>query len=155
MRTTKHTAAVDRLFNSSERELRDLLNAIYDADPDLVERISHSVASPIADVPVPLADAPSLEYPCTAYACFDYFATGEGRTLGLIVMRARSSDDLTRKVAQEFGEFYALGVTVGCWRGTPRGFEPLDPRIALDALKDLFVESPTYCYSAKLHYNAA
>lgn len=155
MRPIKRAVMVERIFKSSEKELREILDAIYNADPDFVERIAHSIASPIAEISVPLTDAISLEYPCTAYACFDYSATGEGRTLGLIVMSARSSEDLTRKVIQEFGEFYAGGVTVGYWRGTPLGFEPLDPRIALKALEELFVVSPAYCYSAKLHYNAA
>lgn len=104
---------------------------------------------------IPVSHAGSIEYPAAVYACFDYFATGEGRTIGLLVMTATSEQDLLFALRQDFGEYYSIGVKVGIWTGAlPQGFESVDPRPALEALDELFVERPRHRYVAKFHYNA-
>jgi len=104
---------------------------------------------------LPLVQASSLDFPCTACAWFDHYATGEGRTMGLLVMYANSETALIQAVEREFGAFYSIGAYVGVWNGAPDGFEALDPMITLKFLDNLFEERPSFIYSGKLHFNAA
>lgn len=104
---------------------------------------------------VPITQAASLPYPCVACACFDHFGTGEGRTIGLIVMHAVSAEALMHVIHRDFGAFYSGGAYVGLWQRVPEGFEALDPRLAFDALDQQFEDRPSFQYSAKLHFNAS
>lgn len=97
----------------------------------------------------------SLDFPCIACAYFEYYATGEGRTLGLLVMHASSVEELRYAIRRDFGDYFFPGVKVCRWSGVPQGFEALDPRGAIEALDQMFEERPSYQFSAKLHYNAA
>lgn len=104
---------------------------------------------------MPLDQASKLDFPCTAYACFDHYGTGEGRTMGLLVMYANSESALIQAVEREFGAYYSVVAYVGVWNGVPDGHEALNPKIALGALDDLFEVRPSFIYAAKIHFNAA
>lgn len=61
---------------------------------------------------VSLTEAGGFDYPTFFTASFDYFATGEGHTVGIVMGYAPSAAQLNELVVEHFGSYYASGAEV-------------------------------------------
>lgn len=104
---------------------------------------------------VSVEEVDTLEYPCIASAFLDYYATGEGRTIGVIVMQADDGEAIRAAVRDEWDPYFEVDVRIRPWRGLPAGFDALDPGPALALLDEQFASRPSFRYSATLHFNGA
>lgn len=103
---------------------------------------------------VPLDQAARLPFPCMVCAHFDYFATGEGRTLGILIRRFEDHQQLREAAIDEWGEYFSHGVYVQAWSAPPPGFEGFIPPDVASMLADPGTVHAVQ-YASKLHYNFA
>lgn len=61
---------------------------------------------------VTLNEAAGFDFPTFFTAAFDYFATGEGHTVGIVMGYAPSAAQLNELVLEHFGGYYASGAEV-------------------------------------------
>lgn len=155
MASPKRLSRMKKLDNASDRDVRALLKAIYDADPDFVDRIERGERLPQPEQLIPLLEADRLQYPCLVSAFLDYSGTGQVRTLGIIVTNAHSFDNLHQIVSREWGEHRSKVVKVRIWCGLPDDYEILDPNRSLELLEHDFGLSPAFRYTASLDFETA
>lgn len=103
--------------------------------------------------PVELAEIDAFCFPTLFTAVFDYFATGEGMTVGIIMGYAQSAADLRKQVLDSFNPYYAQGADVWPNLRNPPGKQSLVP----DAVRQ-FVADPTqvggnFRYAGLFHLN--
>lgn len=77
---------------------------------DLVEATARRRRDELAFVS--LAETGGFDYPTFFTCTFDYFATGEGQTIGIVMGYAHSQEHLSRMVTDQFGTYYASGAEV-------------------------------------------
>lgn len=61
---------------------------------------------------VSLAEAEGFDYPTFFTCTFDYFATGEGQSIGILMGYAHSADQVNSMVTDHFGGYYASGAEI-------------------------------------------
>ena len=105
------------------------------------------------DALIPLENASELKYPCIASAFLDYYATGEGRTIGALVIRVYSADQLREFVIRTWGEYFAQGVVVREWQGIPDAFDPLSGATVDKFLAGQSRSSFALEFVSTLHFN--
>ena len=103
---------------------------------------------------VSLEQAAQLPFPCMVCAHFDHFATGEGRTVGILIRYFEDHRQLQEAALDEWGEYLAQGAYVQAWTGSPSGFEGVVPPDVVSMLADPGTANAVQ-YASKLHYNFA
>lgn len=110
-------------------------------------------ADPVSDA-VPLDQAAQLPLPGMVCAHFDHYASGEGRTLGILIRYFADHQQLQEAVLDEWGEYFSQGASVQPWSGSPPGFEGFIPMDVTSMLADPGTVRAVQ-YVSKLHYNFA
>lgn len=87
---------------------------------------------------VVLTEVDTFSYPTFFTATFDYFATGEGHTVGVVMAYARSAAELRAIVNRHFETYYAKGATI--W---PRLIAPPEARIFLPEAVIALADEPS------------
>ena len=61
---------------------------------------------------VSLAEAEGFDCPTFFTAAFNYFATGEGHTMGVVMGYAHSATQLNENVVEDFGAYHSAGAEI-------------------------------------------
>ena len=83
-----------------------------------------------------LDDVESFAYPTFFTARFDHFATGEGRTIGIVLGYVRSATELKSMIEDYCHPYYAMGAEIWPQLQIPPGAAELVP----DAIKAIIAE---------------
>ncbi len=102
---------------------------------------------------VSLTEAGEFDYPTFFTAVFDYFATGEGQTIGIVMGYAPSAARLSELVIENFGTYYASGAELWAQLKLPPGAKSLVP----DAIRAV-IDDPTqvignFYFASTYHLN--
>lgn len=102
---------------------------------------------------VSLAEAEGFDYPTFFTCTFNYFATGEGQSIGVVMGYAHSAEQLRGVVTDEFGSYYASGAEL--W---PRLHLASDVRSLIpDAIRKVIADPAqvigNFHYSSRFHLN--
>lgn len=144
LRRTEEGAIDKSLTDISEEDLRAAL---------MGQRLRIEDVPALSSALFPLADAEKLTYPCVASAFLDYFATGEGHTMGMLVMTANTVSDLRSAAINKWGEYFAQFVEVRSWQGVPKGYEWIYPGAVEKLLNHAYRSS--FEFTSTMHFNAA
>lgn len=98
----------------------------------------------------------ALRYPTFFTASMEYFATGEGLTMGVLMAKAASYEDLVKRVGKAFGSYYAQGAEVV--EGLKAGATPstmLPPAVVniIERHSSGELSTPAFEYEARFHLN--
>lgn len=155
VRTPENVALVNSFASMSDEALRKFIQQ------NISERRAAGLLTKSAVVvdevnPLyPLAEAEKLIYPNLSCAVFDYYATGEGRSMGMLIVNAFSPEGFRAEIEHEWGEYYAHDVYVRNWSGVPKGFELLYSAGIDDLIGRFKSRTPMFRYATKLHFNLA
>jgi len=102
---------------------------------------------------VSLPEVEGFDYPTFFTASFDYFATGEGMTVGIVMGYAHSAEKLTTLVNEHFGEYYAAGAEVWSKLHLPSDVAGLVPDAIRKVIADPAQVIGNFLYSSTYHLN--
>lgn len=105
------------------------------------------------DISVYLSEVDGFNYPTFYTASFDYFATGEGMTIGIVMGYAQSADEIRRMVNEHFGAYYGAGAEVWSKLQIPPGRSALVPEAVLKVVSDPELVIGNFFYTSKYHLN--
>lgn len=111
------------------------------------------VDHPEVDVSVYPSEIDGFGYPTFYTASFDYFATGEGMTIGIVMGYAQSADQIRAMVNEHFGAYYGAGAEVWPKLQIPPGRSALVPEAVLRVVSDPEMVIGNFFYTSKYHLN--
>ena len=102
---------------------------------------------------VSLIEAGGFDYPTFFTATFDYFATGEGLTIGIVMGHAHSAARLTELVTENFGTYYASGAELWPRLQLPPNATSLVPDAIRAVIADPTQVIGNFFYASTYHLN--
>ena len=102
---------------------------------------------------VALTDAAGFDYPTFFTATFDYFATGEGHTIGIVMGYAQTATQLNELVIEHFGSYYASGAELWPQLQLPPNAKSLIPDAIQAVISDPTQVIGNFYYASTYHLN--
>lgn len=104
---------------------------------------------------IDLEEVERLSYPTYFTAMYEYFGTGEGTTIGIVLGRAYKASDLKRMVNEYFKPYFAAGAQI--W---PRLLVPTRCKALIPDAVTALIDNPSragasFLYSSTFHINYA
>ena len=115
--------------------------------------VKTSVDHPESEVSVYPSEIDGFSYPTFYTASFDYFATGEGMTIGIVMGYAQSADQIRSMVNEHFGSYYGAGAEVWPKLHIPPGRSALVPEAVLKVVSEPERVFGNFFYASKYHLN--
>ncbi len=100
-----------------------------------------------------LSEVDGFTYPTFYTASFDYFATGEGVTIGIVMGYAQSADEIRAMVNEHFGAYYGAGAEVWSKLHLPPGRSALIPEAIRVVVSDPEMVIGNFFYASRYHLN--
>ena len=153
MQSPESTAAYDQLSHMSGEDVSDFFRSQrgQPKEPDATSGIEPPTSASF----IPLSRAEELEYPCVVMASLNYFATGEGHLLGLMIIAASSATDLQEEARRIWGEYHAQGVEIRPWSDLSDEGALLPTEPARNVLTRSIFRPSAFRYVSSLHVNYA
>ncbi len=102
---------------------------------------------------VELTEVDGFDFPTFFTAVFDYYATGEGMTIGIVMGYAPRAEDLRARVNEHFGAYYAAGAEIWPKLHAPPRFERLIPDAIRGVISDPAQVIGNFFYVSTYHLN--
>ena len=100
-----------------------------------------------------LAKVGAFTYPTFFTASFDYFATGEGMTIGIVMGTAQNAEAVKSLVHEHFGTYYGAGAEVWPRLHLPPGRAGLVPEAVQRMISDPTQVIGSFFYASRYHLN--
>lgn len=102
---------------------------------------------------VSLSEAREFDYPTFFTSIFDYFATGEGSSIGIVMGYVQSPEQLNRMVLEHFGPYYASGAELWPRLHLPPTVKKLIPVAIRTVISDPTQVIGNFYYTSRFHLN--
>ena len=86
-------------------------------------------------------------------ARFNYLATGEGQTIGILMGYAHSEESIRSKIVEQFGSYYASGADIWPKLHLPTDAEALIPAAIRKVIAEPSLVIGDFRYSCTYHLN--
>lgn len=100
-----------------------------------------------------LPEVDGFSYPTFFTASFDYFATGEGQTIGVVMGYAQSEEAIKSTIAEHFGSYFASGADIWPKLHLPPDLEALIPAAIRKVIAEPSLVLGNFRYSSTYHLN--
>lgn len=113
MQSPDHRDAVRAVHEMTGKEVQEFFRTSPRHREDL--RSSSKDIPPRPPALIPLSRADELSYPCVVLCSLNYFATGEGHLLGLLIVQVSSASHLREEVSRAWDDYYSTCIEIRPW----------------------------------------